>query len=184
MHVLTSIGGTGETGPLEPKKWTQTPPPKPRPSNAQLPQQQVQPASAELSKPNAPQPQPPSLITEQLNPITPNFPQTQKLAAEKATAKALKFAPSKPSGLRNMTQMSPLQIQQEQESNKENMGDPRLEMLRSLEKEDMKQFSQEVIDAVLAQDDTIPEYPLPAELLAQMQHPWTEVEKATDRYFN
>jgi hypothetical protein len=69
---------------LQPKTWTQTPPPKPKPSNAQLPQVSAQPSAAELAK-----------------------------------ARYEKFKPTKPSGLRNVTQMSPLHHEQENRASEE-----------------------------------------------------------------
>jgi hypothetical protein len=170
----------GEPGPLEPKKWTQTPPPKPRPSNAQLPQQQLQPALAEPLKPQAPQQQAQPSNEEQLNPKTTILPQVTQTPAERATAKALKFAPAVPSGLRNMTKMSPLQIQQEQESNKENYG---MEKVLQLINEPLSvHFSKEVLDELdkIPQEEIVP-YPC-AELYEGMRG-WTEAEKATDPYF-
>jgi hypothetical protein len=76
--------------PLPSKQWQQTPPPKPRPSNAQLPQQQT-------------------------------------TAADVAKANANKFQPKKPSGLRNVIHMSPLQIEQENRIREEEMASPRSE---------------------------------------------------------
>jgi len=114
-----------EPGPLEPKQWTQTPPPKPRPSNAQLPQQQAQPAES----------------AKQAEPVEPETPkqQAQPSAAERLTATALKHKPIKPSGLRNMTQMSPLE--QVREGEKENMTQmSSLERVREGEKENMTQM--------------------------------------------
>ncbi len=67
----------GEVSVLQPKTWTQTPPPKPKPSNAQLPQVSIQPTAADLAK-----------------------------------ARYEKFKPARPSGLRNVTQMSPLHVEQ------------------------------------------------------------------------
>jgi hypothetical protein len=101
----TSSGSATSSGPLEPKKWTQTPPPKPRPGNAQLPQQD-QTASEDPLKPHTPQGQ--SSTTEVLKSTAPNFPQLAQSSAERATANALLHKPNKPSLLRNVMQMSPL----------------------------------------------------------------------------
>ncbi|PSS25319.1 hypothetical protein M430DRAFT_33077 [Amorphotheca resinae ATCC 22711] len=73
-----NMNQTSESSVLQPKQWTQTPPPKPRPGNALLP------ATAQ-----------------------------QLSAAELAKAKAEKFKPKQPSGLRNVTQMSPMQMDKE-----------------------------------------------------------------------
>lgn len=73
MERGTEENAAGDASVLQPKTWTQTPPPKPKPSNAQLPQ-----VSA---------------------PATP---------AELAKARYEKFKPVRPSGLRNMSVMSPL----------------------------------------------------------------------------
>jgi hypothetical protein len=61
---------------LQEKTWTQTPPAKPRPSNAQLPQISAQSTAAEVAK-----------------------------------ARYDKFKPTRPSGLRHVTQMSPLPVE-------------------------------------------------------------------------
>jgi hypothetical protein len=73
---------------LEPKQWTQVPPPKPRPGNAQLPQ-------TDLTK---------------TAPADPN----QKEAIQHAIQNANRHAPRKPSNLRNMSTLSPLQVEQQE----------------------------------------------------------------------
>jgi len=73
---------------LEPKQWTQVPPPKPRPGNAQLPQ-------TDLAK------------TAQADP-------NQKEAIQHAIQNANRHAPRKPSNLRNMSTLSPLQVEQQE----------------------------------------------------------------------
>ncbi|KAI9648767.1 hypothetical protein NHQ30_003407 [Ciborinia camelliae] len=66
---------------LEPKQWTQTPPPKPKPGNAKLP--------GTLDK----------------------APMSE--AVQQAMNKANKYLPAKSSGLRNVSTMSPLQVEQD-----------------------------------------------------------------------
>jgi hypothetical protein len=73
---------------LEQKQWTQVPPPKPRPGNAQLPQ-------------------------TDLNKTAPADP-TQKEAIQHAIQNANRHAPRKPSNLRNMSTLSPLQAEQQE----------------------------------------------------------------------
>lgn len=80
---------------LEPKQWTQTPPPKPKPGNAKLPGT-VDEAPATVS-PQAPAPAP---MSE---------------AVQHAMKKANKYLPAKSSGLRQVSNMSPLQIEQEKQ---------------------------------------------------------------------
>ena len=70
----TPEGAAEEISVLQPKPWQQTPPPKSKPSNAQLPQGPTA-SGAEIAK---------------------------------SFAKVNKYQPTRPSGLRNVTQMSPL----------------------------------------------------------------------------
>ncbi|KAH8820004.1 hypothetical protein F5884DRAFT_762499 [Xylogone sp. PMI_703] len=85
------------TSALQAKKWTQTPPPKPRPSNASLPK-----------KPSTTEPSP---VKTSEHPATQQ--QTGDLARVRGAAE--KFKPKQPSRLREVIQMSPYQFH-EQES--------------------------------------------------------------------
>jgi hypothetical protein len=53
QHTSENAPGDATRTPLQPSTWTQTPPPKPKPSNAQLPQILAQPSAAELAKAKA-----------------------------------------------------------------------------------------------------------------------------------
>lgn len=166
------IGDAAQTKSLEPdpsvlqsKQWTQTPPPKPRPSNAQLPQF------------------PPPLS-----------------AAEAAKAKAEKFKPKQPSSLRNVTQMSPLQIEKENLIFRDHItshtsfamlleesGISKVEWERADAMQDnfFRNADPDVIAAVNALPDSqIAEYPLPPSLSETLLGlGQSEVEKEVDKYF-
>jgi hypothetical protein len=124
-----SIQETGST--LQQKQWNQTPPPKPRPSNAQLP---------------------------------------QPTAAELALANANKYQPKKPSGLRNVTQMSPLQLEQEN---------------RAQEAEETKEVEEELAKITEFPDVWLPpprrmEFPVPEGFPGSYQEFSDEIEHAVD----
>lgn len=108
----TRENAAGDASVLQPKTWTQTPPPKPKPSNAQLPQIPTQSSAAELAK-----------------------------------ARYEKFKPTRPSGLRNVTQMSPLHTEQE-------VAVVEAAKFDGIEKENRDfsqyEFDPEVIQAVMA----------------------------------
>lgn len=148
-----------ENQPLQSKQWTQTPPPKPRPSNAQLPQ---------LS--------------------------SQVAAAEAAKARAEKFKPKQPSSLRNVTQMSPMQIEKEnmllRNQFTSNASFAKLlegsgvslaewERVDALQDEFFRNADPEVLAAVSAlPDDMIADYPMPPFLSASAAK--SEVEKVVE----
>jgi hypothetical protein len=154
-----------ELSVLQSKQWTQTPPPKPRPSNAQLPQF-------------------PPLLS----------------AAEAAKAKAEKFKPKQPSSLRNVTQMSPLQMEKENLIVREHItshasfamllegsGISKEEWERANAMQDnfFRNADPEVIAAVNAlPDHQIAEYPLPPSLTDPLlKRAQSEVEKEVGKYF-
>lgn len=172
------------SGPLEPKKWTQTPPPKPRPGNAQLPQQ-AQTSSSDPLKPQTPQV--PSSTTDLLTPKTPNFPQLAQSQAERATAKALEHKPTKPSGLRNVVQMSPLNVDKGGKENESQGGHNghagKLIASMTPDQNVATIISAEVQDYV----NSIPEADIVLmKLPAHFYENWpkrSEVEVATDKFF-
>lgn len=154
-----------EPSVLQSKQWTQTPPPKPRPSNAQLPQ----------------------------------FP-PQLAAAEAAKARAEKFKPKQPSSLRNVTQMSPLQIGKENlllqghfassAAFAQLMADSGVSMeewerANAMQDGWLRKADPEVLAAVNdLPDDQIAEYPLPPSLSqARLLGGQSEVEKEVERHF-
>jgi hypothetical protein len=151
------------SGPLASKKWDQTPPPKPQPRNAELPQQQA-PKDQALE-----------------DPMKPQTPQEQALRAN-----ALKYAPIRPSGLRQMTQMSPLQQQIEDKENAKGKEREKMSPVTSVVPNftwDATLFSKEVNDAIMA----IPEEKIvPMELPAHLFQGWGQqsvVEKEVDKLF-
>lgn len=125
--------------PLQQKKWTQTPPPKPRPSNATLPQ----PSAAEI----------------------------------KAREAAERHKPKNPSRLREVTQMSPLQIQEQEQEN-------RTDWLNGLDTT-FEDFDPMVIDYVYSiPDDQLAETIIPEEVRFAVLGRRSSVEMAVDSYFN
>jgi hypothetical protein len=162
-----NMNQTSESSVLQPKQWTQTPPPKPRPGNALLPA-----AAPQLS------------------------------AAELAKAKAEKFKPKQPSGLRNVTQMSPMQMDKENikvmdkftsyphfeillaESgvNKQEWDDVSMRcdlMMKRLDPE-VKAYVNDIPDHEIAK------YPLPpylSDALERAKGQQSEVDKAVEKYF-
>jgi len=153
-----------DTSVLQQKQWTQTPPPKPRPVNAQLPQQVTQQSVSDAVKLQA-----------------------QPSAIELAKARAEKFKPAKSSGLRNVTQMSPLQVDQENRISQSQgqYADEHQERARLIAyfSQRITGFSQEVLDAVYAiPEEEIIATEIPAHLWAPMPRK-SEVEKEVDRYF-
>ncbi|RQM05421.1 hypothetical protein DH86_00001953, partial [Scytalidium sp. 3C] len=90
-------GTKSGTSALQTKKWTQSPPPKPRPSNASLPK-----------KPSTTAPETsPSKTADAISQQ-----QTGDLARVRGAAE--KFKPKQPSRLREVTQMSPNQVQEQE----------------------------------------------------------------------
>jgi hypothetical protein len=158
-----STSQVSDSSVLQSKQWTQTPPPKPRPVNAQLPQ------------------------------VTPRV----SAAAEAAKAKAEKFKPKQPSSLRNVTHMSPLQIEKENLLVRQSINSqPSLDRLLAeggVSKASWE-FANEVQDTfykfadpdVLAAVNAIPTqdiavYPLPPSLSRENQE--SEVERAVSVFF-
>lgn len=162
-----SLNQDSDSSVLQAKQWTQTPPPKPRPGNAQLPQF------------------PPRLS-----------------AAEAAKARAEKFKPKQPSSLRNVTQMSPLQIEKENQMVRETINAHGFldEILAAgrVTKEEWERgnamqdtfynyMDREVLSAVNAiPQDEIAAYPLPPSLsqaMRQSDMKQSEVEREVSKYF-
>lgn len=162
------------SGPLEQKKWTQTPPPKPRPGNAQLPQQQDQTVAAESPKPK-----------------TPNLPQPVQTSTEKAIAKARAYVPSKPSQLRNVTQMSPAGESRGESEEGENVergvqrlgADRGYGIIKDIDYDIARPWDPEVYKTIMAiPEDDIVAMTLPREFYENWPSR-SEVEQATDTYF-
>lgn len=157
--------GPSTPGPLTSKKWDQTPPPKPQPRNAELPQQQA----------------PKDQVLE--DPMKLQTPQEQALRAN-----ALKYAPIRPSGLRQMTQMSPLQQQMEDKENAKE-AENQAEKISAVTAKvpnftwDSTLFSKEVNNAIMAiPEDEIVAMPLPAHLYEGWGQQ-SEVEKEVEKLF-
>lgn len=164
-HAAQGKNQQPESTALQSKQWTQTPPPKPRPSNAQLPQF-------------------PSLLS----------------AAEAAKARAEKFKPKQPSSLRNVTQMSPLQIEKENQLVRGQFtGHPTFndilahsgvsrdewEEANAMQDKFFRYADPDVIAAVNAlPDHMVAEYPLPPSLQrALLPAGQSEVEREVGLYF-
>ena len=109
-------------------------------------------------------------------------------------ANVLKHAPLKPSRLRQVTQMSPLQqANEDKENTKEGQTEVEkvetqidntsafLNAMLAIRSEEIN-FDPEVLEAVMAIDDQIAPMELPAHLYANWP-PLTEAEKAVDAIF-
>jgi homogentisate 1,2-dioxygenase len=121
-------------------------------------------------------------------------------SAEAAKARAEKFKPKQPSSLRNVTQMSPLQMEKENIMLRSQItshgsfaqllaqGGITLEQWQetdALHDNFFRHADPEVMAAVNAlSDDQIVDYPLPPSLLSLLQPEQSEVEKEVERFFH
>ncbi|KAM3075656.1 hypothetical protein ACMFMG_007789 [Clarireedia jacksonii] len=153
---------------LEPKQWTQVPPPKPRPGNAQLPQ-------TDLAK------------TAQADP-------NQKEAIQHAIQNANRHAPRKPSNLRNMSTLSPLQVEQQEREKQLSKGKGKgKEAAQYPWSFEPYEFNLEVFPEVLAaideaeKDRFLPMTPIPADIwdmLYEEEPKKSEAVLAAERIFD